>query len=418
MATIALQPRKLSRTRRKLDAAISGSLLVLGFYFPTSIGEQFSTALLGISYLLSLALLFLLFLEAEDRPSFLVCVSLLSIVPLLLVFTYTSGLHTYTFGALGGFAVLSALLITNLREVRFPPYLFHLCILVNILNILVGIAILAGSDLLGRFLVTHYSIYYPELVSNMLFYRKPILTFGTHSIAAFFLYLFFYANLQTYRLKGKKLFLIFALCYLILTAFLLSVSGLILAAVGALQLFWFLWSSVRRRWFWGGALLAVLGLIAGFQFLGSIVKNWADVREGAKAIITSSDGGFLGRLASGGTLRYSIEYLRYHPFSPVGVSDKEGLMFQDSGLVEYLLRGSVILVFLVYGGLFFFLRRSVLSKGDAQWLFLVILGFELGFTALTNFRALYLLPFLIVYLNGLRRSETSGPFSSTCTALR
>src|SRR5216684_778183 len=137
MATIALQPRKLSRTRRKLDAAISGSLLVLGFYFPTSIGEQFSTALLGISYLLSLALLFLLFLEAEDRPSFLVCVSLLSIVPLLLVFTYTSGLHTYTFGALGGFAVLSALLITNLREVRFPPYLFHLCILVNILNILV-----------------------------------------------------------------------------------------------------------------------------------------------------------------------------------------------------------------------------------------------------------------------------------------
>lgn len=413
MATIALQLRKFGRTRTNWDGVISGSLLVLGLYFPTSIGEQFSTALFGINYLLSLVLLSSLFLETENRPSVVVCVSLLSIVPLLLVFTYTSGLHTYTFGALCGFAVLSVLLITNLREVRFPPYLFHLCVLVNILNILAGVAILAGSDLVKQFLVTHYSVYYPELVPNMLLVRKPILTFGTHSIAAFFLYLFFYASLQTYRLKGKKLFLIFAFCYLFLTAALLSVSGLILASIGALQLFWFLWSSVRRRWLWGGALLAVLGLIAGFQFLGSIVKNWADVKEGAKAIITSSDSGFLGRLASGGTLRYSIDHLRYHPFSPVGVSDKEGLMFQDSGLVEYLLRGSVILVFLVYGGLFFFLRRSLLSRVDAHWLFLVILGFESGFTALTNFRTLYLLPFLVVYLNGLRRSETSGPFSST-----
>jgi hypothetical protein len=413
MVTIALQPSKLSRTRRKFDAAIIGSLLVLGFYFPTSIGEQFSTALFGINYLLSLVLLSLLFLEAEDRPSVLVCVSLLSIVPLLFVFTYTSGLHTYTFGTFCGFAVLSVLLITNLREVRFPPYLFHLCMLVNILNILAGLAILAGSDLVKQFLVTHYSVYYPELVPNMLLFRKPVLTFGTHSIAAFFLYLFFYANLQTYRFRGKRLFLLFAFCYLFLTAALLSVSGLILAAVGALQLYWFLWSSVRRRWFWGGALLAVLGMIAGFQFLGSVVKNWADVSEGAKSILTWSGGGFLGRLAAGGTLRDSIDYLRYHPFSPVGVADKAGLMFQDSGLVEYLLRGSVILVFLVYGGLFFFLRRSLLSKVDAHWLFLVILGFELGFTALTNFRALYLLPFLVVYLNGLRRSESSGPFSST-----
>jgi hypothetical protein len=418
MATIALQPRKLSRTRRKFDAAIIGSLLVLGFYFPTSIGEQFSTALFGINYLLSLVLLSLLFLEAEDRPSVLVCVSLLSIVPLLLVFTYTSGLRTYTFGACCGYAVLSVLLIMNLREFRLPSSIFYLFGAVNVINILMGASILGGSDFVKQILINHYSVYYSELVPNMLLFRKPVLTFGTHSIAAFFLYLFFYTNLQTYRFKGKKLFLIFAFCYLFLTAALLSVSGLILATVGALQLFWFLWSSVRRRWFWGGALLAVLGLIVSFQLFNSIVNNWADVREGAKAILTSSEGGFLGRVASGGSLRYSIDYLRYHPFSPVGVADKEGLMFQDSGLVEYLLRGSVILVFLVYGGLFFFLRRSLLSKVDANWLFLVILGFELGFTALTNFRALYLLPFLIVYLNGLRRSETSGPFSSTCTALR
>jgi hypothetical protein len=405
MATIALELRKFGRARTNLHGVIASFLLVLGLYFPTSIGEQFSTTLLSVNYLGCFVLLSLLFFEANDKPGFLVCLSLLSIAPLLLVFTYSSGLHTYAFGALGGYAVLSLLLITNLRESRLPSSIFYLFGSINVINVFMGAAILGGSDFVKQILTKHYSVYYPELVPSMLLFRKPILTFGTHSIAAFFLYLFFYANLQTYRFTGKKLFLIFAFCYLFLTAAVLSVSGLILAAVGALQLFWLLWSSLRRRWFWAGALLAVLGLIAGLQLLDSIVKNWFEVREGAKTIITSSDNGFLGRLAPGGTLRYSIEYLRYHPFSPVGVSNKEGLMFQDSGLVEYLLRGSVILVFLVYGGLFFFLRRSLLSKVDAHWLFLVILGFELGFTALTNFRALYLLPFLVMYLNALRRSE-------------
>ena len=408
MATIALQLRKIGRTRTNLSGVIAGSLLALGLYFPTSTGEQPSTILVGANYLVCLIFLSLLFFEAEDKPSFHVCITLLSIVPLLLVFTYTSNLHIYTFGALTGYSVLSILLITNLREIRLPSSIFYLFGLVNVINILLGVSILAGSNFVRQILVTHYSIYYPELVPNMLFFRKPVLTFGTHSIAAFFLYLFFYSNLQTYRLRGRKLFLIFAFCYLFLAAALLSVSGLVLAVIGFLQLFWLLWSSVRRRWFWGGALLGVLGLIAGFQLLGSIIKNWADVREGAKVIITSSDSGFLGRFASKGTLLYSMEYLRYHPFSPVGVADREGLMFQDSGFVEYLLRGSIILVLLVYGGLFFFLKRSLLSRADATWLFLVILGFELGFTALTNFRALYLLPFLVVYLNGLRRNETSG----------
>src|SRR5258708_27976756 len=116
MATIALQLRKFGRTRTNWDGIISGSLLVLGLYFPTSIGEQFSTTLLSVNYLGCLVLLSLLFFEADEKPSFLVCLSLLSIVPLLLVFTYTSDLHTYTFGALGGYLVLSVLLITNLRE--------------------------------------------------------------------------------------------------------------------------------------------------------------------------------------------------------------------------------------------------------------------------------------------------------------
>src|SRR5260370_35623157 len=83
----------------------------------------------------------------------------------------------------------------------------------------------------------------------MVMFRKPVLTFGTHSLAGFFLYLFFYVNLQTYRLKGGKLFLSFALCYLFLTLSLLSVTGIILGLVGMLPIFYYLAPSMRHRWY-------------------------------------------------------------------------------------------------------------------------------------------------------------------------
>jgi hypothetical protein len=86
-------------------------------------------------------------------------------------------------------------------------------------------------------------------------------------------------------------------------------------------------------------------------------------------------------------------------------------MFQDSGPIEYFLRGSVVLLGLVYGSFFFF-WRCLLATSDGYWLFLIILAFELGFTSLANYRALYLLPFFVVYLNWLRRAETGGPSPS------
>jgi hypothetical protein len=99
------------------------------------------------------------------------------------------------------------------------------------------------------------------------------------------------------------------------------------------------------------------------------------------------------------------------------VSNSGELLFVDSGWVEYTLRGSVIFVLLIYGNLYFFLRRSLLVKTDRNWLFLVILTFELGFTSLTYYRTLYLLPFFIVFLNGSRRTQNHGSLTDSLVPL-
>src|ERR1700682_6735254 len=114
MAAIALQHPGISP--RNFDAVIVGFLLVLGLYLPTSIGGNTSKVLFGIDYLVCLVLFLPLIFRAVGLPSFPVCVSLLSIVPLLLVFTYSSGFHDYSLGELPAFGLLSVLYIMNLRQ--------------------------------------------------------------------------------------------------------------------------------------------------------------------------------------------------------------------------------------------------------------------------------------------------------------
>jgi len=102
---------------------------------------------------------------------------------------------------------------------------------------------------------------------------------------------------------------------------------------------------------------------------------------------------------------YDLQYLQQHPFSPVGASFREGFMFGDNGPVEYILRGSVLFLLLIYGGLFYFLRRNLILRFHANFLFAAIVLFELGITTLITLRALFLIPVFSVYLNSLTASR-------------
>src|SRR5260370_9150103 len=149
----------------------------------------------------------------------------------------------------------------------------------------------------------------------MVMFRKPVLTFGTHSLAGFFLYLFFYVNLQTYRLKGGKLFLSFALCYLFLTLSLLSLTGIILGLVGMVQIFYYLGSSIRHKWLWICGIAASILMIATFDRHDVVAATWIDIAGSGKAILMSQVNGFLGRIRPDGTMYYAIQYLKAYTFA-------------------------------------------------------------------------------------------------------
>jgi hypothetical protein len=395
------------------------ALLLVGFYLPTSIASNYSKPLYGLSFLLCFGLYGVFLRRARSSATVVECLTASLIFPLLLCFTGTSPLHDAAYGALILYGALSVMLMLNLREVSLPRWWEPVWTVITILNFLIGVGILLGIQPVDQFVIRWYTVSkdYAELVPSMLLIRKPVLVFGTHSLAGFFFYLFFHLNWEAFLVWRKKKFFVFAGGYLLLTASLLSVTGVILAAVGLAEVLYYLWTRLRLKWL---LVLVVPGLVTlGFAFPPSNASTQI-VTDGAKfvtAMLTSTGGGFGGRLAPGGTLYYNIQYIRAHPFGPVGVSNSATLLFVDSGWVEYMLRGSVLLVAIIYGSLYLFLKRSLVSRKDRIWLFATILAFEVGFTSLTYQRSYFLLPFAVIFLNGLRRAQAeASPALHSCPA--
>src|SRR5713226_3625764 len=185
----------------RVDGMAAMALLLIGLYLPTSIGADFSKILLGLLYLLCLGIFGVLLVRTRNAASFPACLTAALIVPVLLVFTATSSLHSQAPGALVLYGVLSVMFMLNLKDISLPPWGKQVFFVVNAVNIAAGIAILLGIQTVNDFIIRFYttSSDYAELVQNMLLFRKPVLTFGTHSLAGFFFYMFFHINWQAYR---------------------------------------------------------------------------------------------------------------------------------------------------------------------------------------------------------------------------
>src|SRR5262245_58908253 len=207
---------KESETRlRRLEGPVVAALLVLGIYCPTSGNGIPSKLFLGLDYAFCAILFLLLMAKRRDLPSVPSRLALIAMIPLLMVFTALFGLREHSFGEVATFAMMALLWMLNLRTVRLENWFYPLFSALNVINIALGIAVLAGSGVVGQFLEKYYAQFDEQMVPGMMLMHKPVLTFATHSLAGFFYYLFFYANFRTYQIRGKKLFLAVASCYLL-----------------------------------------------------------------------------------------------------------------------------------------------------------------------------------------------------------
>lgn len=372
-------------------------LLALGFYFPSSSGETISVGLYLADGLALAALLAALLLRRGGVLSVFAVINAAAVNVILLACTLFSPLTEFAYGGYVPILLCSMLLCVSVREIGLTATARRLFDICNAMNIALAVSLLLEVPLVTRFFLANYACGYDDLLPYMISEGKPVIMFGSHSLAGFFFYLLFYLTFQTFARLGSKLNLVYALCYLFLLASLYSFTSVIFSLLALTQLL--------VHFQWHKSVLA--GLIAtGLLLTCAVVvlprlEVFDDLKASVLEVTHREDNGLLGRYSSSGGLMGNLEYISDHPFRPIGLGLSPQLWYADSGPVEYMLKGSVPLLLAVYTGAFLFFYKNLKSKRQAIFLFVAFLSFEFGYSNLQYIRTQCFLPFALVYLNGL-----------------
>lgn len=374
----------LLKTRAVVREHIIWLFLIVGLYFPTSYGATTNSSY-GFAATAVFVTMSLFLLEFRLR----------TIGPILLIFALLclSTLISYGFndrhdiriGAVVPFVGLCVLLSADLKDIKLTPTAAKIFRIVSVFQLLLTALIIVRNRYLVDLIINYYSYFYQDLVPTMLYLRKPVLSFASHSIAALGAYLFFYLNFQC----GHR---IIAFCYILACFALTSFSGFGLGALGLFQflLFW----ARRRPWLTTAVLVPIVS-----TFISVIIRYWDELVFASRAVISFTANGLIGRYGPQGNLRPALEYLWENPLFPIGFTNSSGMLVGDSGPIEFLLRGSVLLLIVIYVLFAMLLRRNLQNPFHAKVLIFAFLLFDLGYTSLTYFRFWYLIVFSVIYLN-------------------
>lgn len=397
MTSIAVTQRAEIALPALRGGGLASLCLVLALFAPTSRGGSIDVAL-GLLPVAAVTGVLLLRMTLGGRwPSPALGWVAAAIPVVLLAATIVSPFPDLTLGALVAYVALAMTFASDLRSLRSGEGTRRLLLVLNVVVVVLGIGIVGGTPAVVDAIVANYSWAYPDLVPNMTAWRKPVVSFGSHSTAAFMLYLLFHLQFETYRARGGAAHLVMAVANVTLGLALASVTAAALMSVALVRL---VAASTRRP---AVALAGVAIGVAAAASVAALLQGFSPF-EALQLALQSDTGGFRGRYAAGGNLLANLDFLREHPLRPVGVTFSPTLFYGDSGLVEYLLRGSLPLLALMYGGLLLFLWRNVQDSRQRWHVLGVVLFTELGFTILTYTRMLLILPAVVIYLNSLNRA--------------
>jgi hypothetical protein len=259
-----------------------------------------------------------------------------------------------------------------------------------------AIGVMAGVPAVDRLLVDSFSKYYERLVPIMVGLHRPVGPFATHSVAAFAYYLLLFLHLRSYERRESLVDLSWASFWLIVIGALSSGTAAAMLVLGALDLVWTVIRSHRASIRRIGTVVAVACVSVLLYYAWLQRMPLIDL---VSSLIGNQNSGLLSRYNTDtGVVGGAIAYLCLHPLAPIGLANVAGSsgplagqILGDSGPVNYLLRGGLVLLGAMYGGLWMFLRGTVRNKRVAIWLWGVTLAFELGFSSLLETRVVALI---------------------------
>lgn len=393
------QPLLVHTGRTRLAAYCVGLLALVGILFPSSINGIISWELGFAQRALTLLLAAALFVASPYWKNFLK--NNVYICPTLLVFTWLSPLPGHAYGLLMLYATLALILSTDFGAIPQSTILKCAWQVINYGSLAFAFALIVKYAVADRFIVNNYSVFYDWLVEGSVDAGKPVLTFGSHSLAGFFFAMFCALNCIRARATRAMQPALLALLDLAACAMLRSVTGFMVLLVFLVVFF----SSLQRTW----RKPFLLGVsLVGFSFLLFNHVAILDAAHVMTEVFSSDANGFLGRYSSHGRAAPMLDYIARNPFRPSGLAYTDEVWVGDSGFLEYWCRGSVVLLALMYRGLWLCLRRAVPGRSARLYVFAMFLMFEFGYTTLVYPRMLGFMPlfFIVFRASQLKRFES------------
>ena len=320
---------------------------------------------------------------------------------ILLLFTLVSLFKGYTglfYGVLTQYFILSLLFVMDFSNVKLTNFSKRIFELTNVVNIILGFAIVFSYTKVDIFLLNNYSNFYPDLLYNMLVAKKPVIMFSSPGLAGIIYFLFFFINFKLFTINKRKFYLVLAILNLTLLFYTKSTTSYFLFLAGISNVSYNAIISKKYRIKPLVVMLVSLCLITAII----IISNSSLMPD-----FNSDIHGFNSRYSADGNLSDTIDYI-LNTLTPIGIASVPGLFNADSGWLVNILRGSIFLLFTVYTGFYLFLKKNISNKNTARWIFLILIATEAGFQIMTYIRIMYFLPFLVVYLHDLVAIEPQG----------
>lgn len=323
----------------------------------------------------------------------LICVTYLSMITFFTIIKYNDVRVSIARIA----PIMLLLLITNvrIRNVRNRKFTLVLLNIFSLVSIVWNIGILVRNPEVLQFTYKYFSQYFKYATYYAVIERsKPVMSFGVHTYAAYFYFLFFILNIFTYQKIKNKIYILYSVCFVLFTLLLVSTTAIIFFIMMSIWLFKVLIEEKDRILICCICIIFIWICFSKFNFLYS--KLYLNITNGQNS--------FISRYSEQTVFKDNIKIILTSLGIGFTILDEMNLGYSDSGYIIYLTMGNLPLMMYIYWRIYVFLKNNISSQNLFSVLVVVFL-FEFALPASLSYRFHFMILYLIYYLQGLEEEK-------------
>lgn len=383
-------------------------LLIAFFYvvlFPTSVGGVISDNVwIPRNILAFVVALYIVFKNGVNRTPFIIALLLVGLLMLLTLTTYLLGESSdlkVAYASVSAFASTIVMWCITFQDTEISEKFIK--VFLNVFTALLciwGLGLAWNNELAVTFTQTWFSQLTEDMFENMILIRgKPVMSFGTHSMAAFFLLVVYFYNCIMIREKKNSFLQYIYLGIFIYLEFCLRSNTAILAIV--VMVFLLIWAknNILTRLFVSVVVIIVVYYMvkSGYveEFLSYILLNPQADKHGLEGRYFSDmfDGNY--EMAS---KYFGVGFLR---------SRTDYFDMRDSGIIYIFTQGNIPALMMSYFLMYYFLRRN-LNKHYNKIFILFFVWEIISSSTFTSVKMIFAQVLTIFIINNLCRKKETG----------